>query len=89
MFVSVTTTFLRFSAVFLLFILGFTFSFYMLVQNQSSFDTFSKALLKTIVMMIGEYDYGDIFANDYRKECNNEDSDGEHEECDWVRGVLF
>ena len=65
MFVSVFTTFLRFSSIFLLFILGFSFSFYMLLQNQPSFDSFSKALLKSIVMMIGEYDYGDMFEHRY------------------------
>ena len=84
MFVSVVTTFFRFSAVFLLFILGFTFSFYMLLQNQGSFDTFSKALIKTVVMMIGEYDYAVIFETDSTR-CTDI-GDGE-EECPWLRGV--
>lgn len=63
MFLTVVKTFFRFIVVFALFILGFSFSFYMLLQNQIPFDSFAKTLVKSIVMMIGEYEYEGIFEN--------------------------
>ena len=76
MFITVIKTFFRFIIVFGLFILGFSFSFYMLLQNQVPFDSFSKTVVKSIVMMIGEYEYEGIFANfkpDYVENCNSEE----------------
>ena len=56
-------TFFSFVIVFAVFVLGFTFGFYTLLgeTNISNFHSLSNTLLKTLVMMSGEYDYGDIF----------------------------
>merc|ERR1719318_591336 len=61
MFESVIKTFLDFAIVFLLFLLGFSLSFYMLAQNIPGFDTVFKSMVKNLAMMIGEFDLGDMF----------------------------
>ncbi|XP_074658298.1 transient receptor potential cation channel subfamily A member 1 homolog isoform X1 [Tubulanus polymorphus] len=61
MFTDVFRTFLRFFVVFVLFILAFAFAFYMLLQNQVTFNSFGKTLVKTMVMMIGEMEYEGVF----------------------------
>ncbi len=56
-------TFMKFILVLVLFLLGFAISFFMLVQNQAPFNNFFRSFVKSIIMMIGEFDYGDIFDN--------------------------
>ena len=74
MFNTIIRTFVNFVAIFVLFLLGFSFSFFMLVQNQAPFNTVGKSFAKSLVMMIGEFEYEGIFEyfdNDY--ECDSED----------------
>jgi hypothetical protein len=54
-------TFSRFFLVFFLFIIGFALAFHMLLQNHNPFQHFGNSLLKTCVMMIGEFDYEGTF----------------------------
>ncbi|CAF1140837.1 unnamed protein product, partial [Rotaria sordida] len=57
-------TFARFFLVFFLFIIGFALAFHMLLQNHNPFQHFGNSLLKTCVMMIGEFEYEGIFHGD-------------------------
>uniref|UniRef100_H2YPY9 Ion transport domain-containing protein n=1 Tax=Ciona savignyi TaxID=51511 RepID=H2YPY9_CIOSA len=61
MFNDVFKTFVKFSLVFLLFILSFAFTFHTLLQNEPQFEDAFNAILKTTVMMVGEIDFGGIF----------------------------
>ncbi|KAK3103049.1 hypothetical protein FSP39_016076 [Pinctada imbricata] len=64
MFKDILNTFLSFFLVFVLFIVAFGFGFYALLQNQDPFATPWEALIKTTVMMIGEFEYETIFYSD-------------------------
>uniref|UniRef100_F6TXZ0 Uncharacterized protein n=1 Tax=Ciona intestinalis TaxID=7719 RepID=F6TXZ0_CIOIN len=64
MFNDVFKTFVKFSLVFLLFILSFAFTFHTLLQNEPQFEQSFNAILKTTVMMVGEIDFGGIFFGD-------------------------
>ncbi|XP_076804239.1 uncharacterized protein LOC143448397 isoform X2 [Clavelina lepadiformis] len=64
MVVDILKTFSKFFVSFLVYILGFSIFFYMLLQNQDIFQTWWQSLIKVTVMMIGELDYGDIFFTD-------------------------
>lgn len=44
-------------AIFILFVIGFALSFFILFQNRYHFSTFGRSFLKTFVMMTGEYEY--------------------------------
>jgi transient receptor potential cation channel subfamily A protein 1 len=57
MFTDILRTFSRFFLVFFLFIIGFALAFHMLLQNHNPFQHFGNSLLKTCVMMIGEFEY--------------------------------
>ncbi|KAK7065169.1 hypothetical protein SK128_006956, partial [Halocaridina rubra] len=61
MFTDIFTTFIRFFIVFLLFIVAFALSFYTVLNKQFPFETPGKSLLKTSVMMIGEFEFDAIF----------------------------
>lgn len=61
MFKDILNTFLQFAVVFFLFIVAFGLGFYVLLQNQDAFATVWESLIKTTVMMIGEFEYQDIF----------------------------
>ncbi|XP_042214247.1 transient receptor potential cation channel subfamily A member 1 homolog isoform X3 [Homarus americanus] len=61
MFTDIFATFLKFFTVFLLFIVAFALAFYTVLRNQEPFSTPGHALLKTTVMMIGEFEYDTIF----------------------------
>ncbi|XP_077974410.1 uncharacterized protein LOC120329316 isoform X2 [Styela clava] len=61
MFTDVLETFFSFFAVFLLFIFAFAFSFHALFQNQFAFVYWWNSIIKTIVMMIGEFEYDGLF----------------------------
>lgn len=78
MFVDIVKTFFRFFPVFVLFIIAFSSSFYVILQNrvswnylltvsvplQPEFSTIFLAPLKTTVMMIGEFEFDGIFHGD-------------------------
>ena len=61
MFVDILKTFIRFAMVFMIFVLAFSFGFHILLVNQAPFATVHDSLLKTAVMMIGEFEYVSIF----------------------------
>ncbi|KAL5009533.1 hypothetical protein ScPMuIL_011838 [Solemya velum] len=61
MFKDILTTFLQFFIVFFLFIVAFSLGFFTLLQNQVPFDKVWKSLMKTSVMMIGEFEFDSIF----------------------------
>nr|CAB3267275.1 transient receptor potential cation channel subfamily A member 1 homolog [Phallusia mammillata] len=61
MFNHVLRTFTKFFFVFVLFILGFALSFHCLLQNQYAFRQWWNAVIKTSLMMIGEFQFEDIF----------------------------
>ncbi|CAB3409070.1 unnamed protein product [Caenorhabditis bovis] len=64
MFVDIVKTFFRFFPVFVLFIIAFSTSFYVILQNRPEFSTIFLAPLKTTVMMIGEFEFTGIFFGD-------------------------
>lgn len=64
MFVDIVKTFFRFFPVFVLFIIAFSSSFYVLFQNRTEFSSVFMAPLKTTVMMIGEFEFAGIFHGD-------------------------
>ena len=76
MFKDILNTFIQFFIVFVLFIIAFALGFYTLLQNQEPFDTVWLSILKTTVMMIGEFEYDSIFndqdPNDPATLVNNE-----------------
>ena len=53
-------TFTSFVTIFLLFLLAFSISFFMLIQNQEPFDTIGKEFSKTVNLMLGEFEYEGI-----------------------------
>lgn len=61
MFTDIFATFIKFFTVFLLFIVAFALSFYMVLKSKIPFGTPAKSLLKTTVMMIGEMEFDSIF----------------------------
>ncbi|CAF3400425.1 unnamed protein product [Rotaria socialis] len=64
MLTDILRTFSRFFLVFFLFVIGFALAFHMLLQNHNPFQHFGNSLLKTCVMMIGEFEYEGIFHGD-------------------------
>nr|XP_022289771.1 transient receptor potential cation channel subfamily A member 1 homolog isoform X2 [Crassostrea virginica] len=64
MFKDILNTFLQFAVVFFLFIVAFGLGFFTILQNQDAFATVWESLIKTTVMMIGEFEYTDIFYGD-------------------------
>ena len=64
MFFDILKTFLRFGIVFIIFIVAFGLGFHLLLINQTPFQTVGYSLLKTSVMMTGEFEYESIFHND-------------------------
>ncbi|XP_077989290.1 transient receptor potential cation channel subfamily A member 1-like [Glandiceps talaboti] len=61
MFIDVFKTFCRFSIILTLFLMAFALSFYALLMNQPTFSSPGYALMKTFVMMTGEFGYDEIF----------------------------
>ena len=57
-------TFLKFVVIFIIFVTSFTFGFHVLLKGGGGggkFENFRDAFMKTMMMMSGEFDYGDIF----------------------------
>ena len=42
--------------------LAFVFSFYMMLKGSQEFHELPKSMMKTFVMMTGEFEYGDLFS---------------------------
>ncbi|KAK7502989.1 hypothetical protein BaRGS_00005615 [Batillaria attramentaria] len=61
MFTDVLYTFCQFFIVFFLFIVAFALAFYAVFQNQVPFGDVPRSLVKTSVMMIGEFEFDSIF----------------------------
>lgn len=61
MFTDVFATFIKFSVVFFLFIVAFALSFFTVLKDQKSFASPGDSLIKTTVMMIGEFEFDSIF----------------------------
>ncbi|XP_071138004.1 transient receptor potential cation channel subfamily A member 1 homolog isoform X4 [Mytilus edulis] len=66
MFKDILNTFIQFFVVFVLFIVAFALGFYTLLQNQEPFASVWQSLMKTTVMMIGEFEYDSIFNDQFR-----------------------
>lgn len=64
MFTDVFTTFVKVFAVFFLLIIGFGLSFSTLFYNQETMPNAGKTLLRTSVMMLGEFNFDDMFADE-------------------------
>ncbi|KIH48593.1 hypothetical protein ANCDUO_21336 [Ancylostoma duodenale] len=61
MFFEVLKTFSRFFLTFMLFIVAFSTAFYAIMQNRPEFSSLPSSVLKTAVMMIGEFEFTAIF----------------------------
>ncbi|EYC35252.1 hypothetical protein Y032_1100g3604 [Ancylostoma ceylanicum] len=61
MFFDVLKTFSRFFIIFVLFIVAFSIAFYAVLQNRPEFSSVPSSVLKTAVMMIGEFEFTAIF----------------------------
>ncbi|XP_048577664.1 transient receptor potential cation channel subfamily A member 1 homolog [Nematostella vectensis] len=64
MFTDILNTFLMFSTIFLLFIIAFALAFFTLFSAKPQFTTVGRSLMKTGVMMIGEFEFDSIFENE-------------------------
>ncbi|XP_070579659.1 transient receptor potential cation channel subfamily A member 1-like [Ptychodera flava] len=64
MFFKVLKSFLKVGLVYLLFAVGFAFSFYMLLATLDAYSSLGKSLITTLVMTIGELSYADAFYNE-------------------------
>ena len=51
-------------AIFILFVIGFSLSFFIIFQNNYHFATFGRAFLKTFIMMTGEFEYSQYLPGD-------------------------
>jgi len=63
MMMEVFKTVSEFVSVLILFMMSFAVGFYLLFGQLGSFSTLNESLQKTAVMMIGEFDYGDMFGH--------------------------
>ena len=64
LFQDVIFTFFAVSIVFIIMIIGFAFSFHILLSERQEFMSPADAMLKTLIMMSGEIEYGEIFFKD-------------------------
>ena len=64
LFQDVLLTFMAIVGVFLILLIAFAFGFHLLLKHQDQFANPWDAILKTMIMMSGEIDYGDIFFKD-------------------------
>ena len=51
-------------------VVGFSLSFHILLTHMEKFSTPGNSIMKTLIMMSGEYDYGDIFFPDSDEDGN-------------------
>ena len=57
----VLDTFVKVLVILLILVVGFALSFHILLTHMDQFSTPGHSILKTLIMMSGEYDYGAIF----------------------------
>eukprot|EP00094_Tigriopus_californicus_P006606 TCALIF_06362-PA protein Name:"Similar to trpa-1 Transient receptor potential cation channel subfamily A member 1 homolog (Caenorhabditis elegans)" AED:0.12 eAED:0.12 QI:8/0.6/0.31/0.93/1/1/16/267/1355 len=74
MFTDVLQTFLKFSIICALFIIAFSLGFHALLIEQENFGNVWVAMMKTTVMMIGEFEFDDLFFDNI----SNSDENKEH-----------
>ena len=55
MFFDILKTFLRFSLVFVVFVLAFGLGFHLILIDQTPFQTVTRSIIKTAVMMVSTY----------------------------------
>ena len=70
MFSDVMQTFLKFSIICALFIIAFSLGFHTLLAEQENFASVPLSLVKTSVMMIGEFEFDDLFFDNVNGEHN-------------------
>ncbi|XP_013400960.1 transient receptor potential cation channel subfamily A member 1 homolog [Lingula anatina] len=75
MFTDILWTFCQFFLVFVLFIVAFGLTFHVLLKNQASFSSPARSLLKTTVMMIGEFEFDTQYTTEITPEGQNMHSD--------------
>jgi transient receptor potential cation channel subfamily A protein 1 len=66
MFEQTLRTVLKVLLVFALFILGFAFGFHILFQDSYYFNDAGRSIMKTLVMMTGEFEYDDYFPSEIK-----------------------
>ena len=64
LFQKVVVTFMKISTVFFVLLTAFALGFFVLLSNKDNFTTPQDAMFKTMIMMAGEFDFGDIFFQD-------------------------
>ncbi|CAI4226496.1 unnamed protein product [Auanema sp. JU1783] len=64
MFFDILSTFSTFFFIFVLFVVSFSTSFFVIMQNRPEFATPWDAIIKTTVMMIGEFEFTALFYGD-------------------------
>ncbi|XP_030851347.1 transient receptor potential cation channel subfamily A member 1 homolog isoform X2 [Strongylocentrotus purpuratus] len=78
MFTYILRTFLKIVILLLLFLVAFALAFYALLMNQNSFHQLEYCLMKVFTMLLGEFNYDDIFhGQDYLGTSNTLEGDGE------------
>ncbi|XP_013406001.1 transient receptor potential cation channel subfamily A member 1 homolog isoform X2 [Lingula anatina] len=75
MFTDILWTFCQFFLVFVLFIVAFGLTFHVLLKNQAPFSSPARSLLKTAVMMIGEFEFDTQYTTEITPEGQNMHSD--------------
>ena len=65
MFMEVLKTLIRVIICFIFLLLAFSFSFYVLLDNQEAFRYPGRSIIKTAVMTIGEFEFGNVFIDSF------------------------
>ena len=79
LFQDVLLTFMAVFVVVFILVMAFAAGFYMLLSNRENFDFMGDSLLKTMIMMSGEFEYGEIFFKELPPEGWGNDYDTGHE----------
>ncbi|XP_041462756.1 transient receptor potential cation channel subfamily A member 1 homolog isoform X2 [Lytechinus variegatus] len=78
MFTYILRTFLKIVILLVLFLVAFALGFYSLLMNQNSFHQLEYCIMKVFTMLLGEFNYDDIFhSQDYLGTANTLEGDGE------------
>ncbi|KAL3315653.1 hypothetical protein Ciccas_005716 [Cichlidogyrus casuarinus] len=68
LFFRILNRFVGYILLFSLFIFSFGIAFYALLRNQLAFSNLGEAIMKTSFMMIGEFDFGNVFYNRFSED---------------------
>ena len=79
LFTDVVATFFAVSYVFIILLMAFSLGFHTLLSHRENFESSRDALLKTMIMMSGEIEYGDIFFKEKPPKGWGDDWDKGHE----------